>query len=321
MKVGIELIWSSLLELKQKLKLLDKPFLHAVIHYYKNGDFEITINESEKVEDKAQCLVISTSESIGLKGEHLFFLSNNLLDIQVASCRYFGEEQINFLKLYLPYVILPIRAKKMKRAVAISHFAQSLDGKIATIDGESKWIGNQENLIHAHRMRALCDGILIGNHTLKNDDPALTVREVKGEDPIKIVVGNSDLPNFRKLSRNNGKVIYITSRGDIRSNGIQVIHTADKNGEILCEMMLRKLYQQGIDTVYIEGGAVTASNFLKEQAIDIVQLHIAPLIMGSGITNFSLPEIKSIDDSIAFKKFHFTPVGDHIMFTGEVIRT
>ena len=56
-----------------------------------------------------------------------------------------------------------------KKTLSISHFAQSVDGFIATKTKHSKWIGNQENLIHAHRLRAMVDAVIIGNNTLKDD--------------------------------------------------------------------------------------------------------------------------------------------------------
>ena len=85
------------------------------------------------------------------------------------------------LELYLPYCMAPVHARRMRRAFAVSHFAQSLDGRIATCDGDARWIGCDENHVHAHRMRALCDGILIGcPHTPVTDRPALTVRHADG---------------------------------------------------------------------------------------------------------------------------------------------
>ncbi|MEO1451963.1 MAG: dihydrofolate reductase family protein, partial [Bacteroidota bacterium] len=70
----------------------------------------------------------------------------------------FSPEESVFITHYLPYALLALQAKKQQRAISIGHFAQTLDGKIATETGESRWIGNPENLTHAHRMRALCDG-------------------------------------------------------------------------------------------------------------------------------------------------------------------
>lgn len=95
------------------------------------------------------------------------------------------------LTTYLPYCFLSVYARRWNRAVAVSHFAQSLDGRIATDWGNSKWIGHEDNRTHAHRMRALCQGILIGSGTLKRDTPALTVRRVEGPDPRPIFLGST----------------------------------------------------------------------------------------------------------------------------------
>ncbi len=70
------------------------------------------------------------------------------------------------IRTYAPYCLASRYAKSWQRAFSVSHFAQPLDGRIATVDGHSQWIGGPGNLTHAHRIRALCDGILIGAKTM-----------------------------------------------------------------------------------------------------------------------------------------------------------
>ena len=229
------------------------------------------------------------------------------------------EEAIDFLGTYMPYCFLPIQARQRKRTVAIAHFAQSLDGKIATLEGDSKWIGNEENLVHAHRMRALCDSILIGSHTLNADHPALTVRLVEGGNPHKVVLCSSE-SDFSSLQADTSTPVLII--GTCEDPGIE--HTtyaqlpAGPNGRIAGRDILQYLYSLGLYSVYVEGGPMTTSHFLQERSIDIVQLHIAPLIFGSGLESFSLPSISTVDEAIQFDQFYYKPIGDTFMFVGEI---
>ena len=99
------------------------------------------------------------------------------------------EALVSFVCLYGVVALAPVLARRLGRAVAISHFAQSLDGRIATDEGDSRWIGDMDNRVHAHRMRALCGAILVGAETLRRDRPRLNVRHVEGRDPVRVVLG------------------------------------------------------------------------------------------------------------------------------------
>ncbi|MEO0468540.1 MAG: RibD family protein [Bacteroidota bacterium] len=230
------------------------------------------------------------------------------------------DEEIRLMEHYLPYSLLAFEARKHRRAVAVSHFAQSLDGKIATITGDSKWIGNEANLVHAHRMRALCDGILIGTRTLQYDQPSLTVRKVVGENPRRIVISSS-ARDFSSLVNSCSDPVMVLGGPERESQPqLEYISLPMEDGQIACDDILSCLYEKGIHSVYIEGGAETTSNFLREKAIDILQLHLSPRIFGSGVSGVSLPEILEVQDAFSFRQFHFQPVGDTFMFVGELNR-
>lgn len=210
------------------------------------------------------------------------------------------QEEIRLMATYLPYCFLPVYARRWNRAVAVSHFAQSLDGRIATGSGDSKWIGNEDNRTHAHRMRAICRGVLIGSRTLKRDKPALTVRRVEGPQPRPILLG-STVKETNYLPRNGGPPPLIL---------------APENGPLSPMNVLKSVYEEGISSVYIEGGSATTSRFLKEDAIDIVQVHISPMILGSGVPSFSLPPVQTIREARRFRAFRYEWVGDGVMFVG-----
>jgi hypothetical protein len=128
-----------------------------------------------------------------------------LIHIEESKPATIPEEAKLLLRLYAPYCFAALHARRWRRAFSISHFAQSLDGRIEAISHDQKWIGCPENLIHSHRMRALCDGIIIGSITLKRDKPLLSVRKVPGRNPTRIIIGssvdNQDIDHLMQVSK------------------------------------------------------------------------------------------------------------------------
>ncbi len=226
------------------------------------------------------------------------------------------------LDTYLPYCMAPVHARRLRRSFTVSHFAQSLDGRIATDRGDSRWIGCAENRVHAHRMRALCDGILIGARTLRTDHPALTVRHTPGSDPIRIVVGDAGDADLDCLARAGPGRILSIGKGQIgereapTSAQVERLALPAVNGRIATTAILRELYRRDILSVYIEGGATTTSAFLAEGNIDVLQLHISPLIIGPGISSFQKPAIRSVAESLRFDRHVYRSVGDGMLFVG-----
>ena len=108
---------------------------------------------------------------------------------KLVICKNIERESEFILKTYWP-LIADIHLKNDNLPHVLVHMAITLDGKISTECGHSKWIGNNENLIHAHRLRAIVDGILVGANTVKLDKPKLNVRHVKGDNPIRLILSN-----------------------------------------------------------------------------------------------------------------------------------
>lgn len=216
--------------------------------------------------------------------------------------------------LYTSYALLPFYARKLNKIYVVSHFAQTLDGRIASKSGDSKWIGNRENLVHAHRMRALLDGIMVGSKTLKADDPKLSVRHVAGDDPQKILIGgdNLDIDEYY-ISKNE----FIAFNQGLKTKG-RTFSLKKKNNLFNTAEILNNLKEIGIRSVYIEGGALTASSFLTQKAIDQVQVHFAPIILGSGITGFNFEGADHLEEAVYFKSFRYRPIGNQMMFIGEL---
>jgi diaminohydroxyphosphoribosylaminopyrimidine deaminase/5-amino-6-(5-phosphoribosylamino)uracil reductase len=242
--------------------------------------------------------------------------------IRVRTVRSGGLPQpvLQLFRTYLPYAFSSMHARRLGRAFAVSHFAQSLDGRIATLAGDSKRIGGPSNLVHAHRMRALSDGVIIGSRTLRRDRPRLTVRYVEGRQPARIVLASSPEGLGALTGIEGGDVYLVGSDGMAAPPGVNVVPLNAADGSIPTSAILRELMARGIRSVYIEGGALTASRFLGEGNVDVLQIHISPLILGSGLSSFRLPPVPDVASSLRLATPAFTPVDDGMMIVGTIAR-
>ncbi len=311
-----DILWSFLLDLKVfvKIHLQEIEFLTII---FRDNKFTIFLNEQPQFTSGDHVISISVKQDLKFQQKSTVFQIDDSYLLRLVRNEWMDSKTLEFLLLYLPFCLLTLKSFQLKRSITLLHFAQTLDGKIAANNGHSKWIGNQQNLVHAHRLRALFDGILIGSNTLKVDKPRLSVRLVKGQDPVKIVVGNFKC-EFDSLLENHGKVLFITSQETHYSKGIETIFIPKLANLIEPALILRELYIRGIHSLFIEGGAFTGSSFLSANSIDFLQLFISPKILGSGIACFSLKEITSIKDSIKFSSQSYNPMGDGILFSGDV---
>src|SRR5262249_33234305 len=109
---------------------------------------------------------------------------------------------------------LPVCSATNAKPMTIGHLGQSLDGFIATHAGESRWVTGHENLIHMHRLRALCDVVIVGAGTVAADDPQLTTRLVPGPNPLRVVLDpGRRLPEHHLVfSDNSAETLYICAR-------------------------------------------------------------------------------------------------------------
>jgi riboflavin biosynthesis pyrimidine reductase len=162
------------------------------------------------------------------------------------------------LDLYLPY------CQPRRRGLAVAHIGQSLDGRIATENGESRWVTGEADLLHCHRMRALADVVIVGTRTVQADDPQLTVRRCDGRNPVRVVIDPE---------------LSLTDRHSVFRDGLGV----PRAGRILSVSAIRAaLGQRGLSVLFIEGGGITISRFLEAGCLDRLQITIAPMIIGSG---------------------------------------
>jgi riboflavin-specific deaminase-like protein len=189
----------------------------------------------------------------------------------------------------------PLCTRPAGQTFVIAHLAQSLDGRIAAANGASRWISGDEDLRHTHRMRALADAVIVGADTILHDNPLLTVRRCAGNHPVRVIIDPR-----RKLhgdhnvfSDRSAPTLIITTEAGGHAPGIDgaEIITLPRDGMISPAAIIAALKARGLHWLFIEGGGVTISHFLRAGCLDRLQLTVAPVIMGSGRPSLTLPEI------------------------------
>jgi diaminohydroxyphosphoribosylaminopyrimidine deaminase/5-amino-6-(5-phosphoribosylamino)uracil reductase len=220
---------------------------------------------------------------------------------------------------------LPLCAGSRSPSLCVAHLGQSLDGRIATLSGASRYVTGQENLAHLHRLRALCDAVVVGARTVERDDPQLTTRLVVGDNPVRVVID----PELRSLSERRvfrdglARTVVVTTRAARARPGewpaVELVELGDDGGAIAPAAVLSALGALGLSRILVEGGGITVSRFLQARALDRLQLALAPVILGSGLPGLSLPPIASLDEALRPRARRFT-LGEDVLFDCEFER-
>lgn len=314
MTVTIDLLWSILLDFRKHFyhdRELD--LISAVID---PEGFRIIPGRLQSTDKKQFVLALSTKRIPIPDGNVCLFLVDDELTVEVMQTGNLNGSEIEFLSFLLPFCVMPALAFRLHRAVSVVHLAQSIDGRMATINHNSKWISSSENLIYVHRMRALSDAILIGANTLHKDKPALTVRNVKGPNPVKIVIGNS-AENFTSILESRDRIIHLVTRPHEPREYIETVCLHETSGFIHPMTILKELYKLGIFSVYVEGGPFTTSSFIREMAVDLLNFYIAPVILGSGIS-LEFGGIMNVEDALSLRNCRFMPMGNGMLINGHL---
>jgi len=196
----------------------------------------------------------------------------------------------------------PLRRGHADGLVVVGQFGQSIDARIATASGDSRYINGAAGLAHLHRLRALVDAVLIGVGTACMDDPQLTVRRVCGPSPARVVVDpNGRLPASARVLAADGIRRLVITRAGVRQAlppGVEVAALPDTDGHIAPAAILAALAERGFRRILVEGGAHTVSRFLAARCLDRLHVVIAPIIIGAGPASVSLPPIEKLDKAL-----------------------
>ncbi len=211
----------------------------------------------------------------------------------------------------------PLRTGAADGLVVVGQIGQSLDGRIATTSGHSKYINGPAGLAHLHRLRALVDAVVIGVGTALADDPQLTVRRVSGPQPARVVLDpNGRLPATAKVFANDGvRRLLVTAEGTrcAPPSGVEILALPDADKHIAPPAILAALAERGLRRILIEGGAETVSRFLAAGCLDRLHVMVAPIILGSGRPSFVLPPVERADQALRVP-IHAHQLGDEVLF-------
>jgi riboflavin-specific deaminase-like protein len=208
----------------------------------------------------------------------------------------------------------PVCAPAAGRPLTIAHLGQSLDGCIATASGDSYYVTGPDNVVHLHRLRALCDAVIVGASTIERDDPLLTVRHVEGENPLRVIIDPRRRLGARaRVFADDSETLLVY--GDDAPCGAahgaaDVVALPLRGGRLDLAALLAELGARGCRAVFVEGGGATVSSFIEADLLDRLQIAIAPLVTGSGRPGLTLPARDRIAECLRPAHRVFTMGGD-----------
>ncbi len=253
-----------------------------------------------------------------VNGEGIEILNRHGIATEVGVLK---EECLRINETYFKYIQTGVPFITLK-------FAQTLDGRIATVTGDSQWISSESTRRLAHRLRSLHDGIMVGIGTILADDPQLTVRLVKGQSPIRII------PDSKLRISLNAKVlkdqdvaptiIATTPQADekqlssLKGMGIEVLMVSeDERGEVDLGDLFKSLGERGISSILVEGGARIITSLFHQGFVDKVVLVIAPKIMGKGIEAVGDLSILGVGDVLKLSYVRIYRRGEDIVIEAD----
>lgn len=225
-------------------------------------------------------------------------------------CALLNEAYSRYIQTGLPFVHLKL--------------ASTLDGRIATSTGESRWISNERSRKLVHRMRSVFDAVMAGSNTVIKDDPELTVRMVKGRNPKRIIVDTffkSSLDS--KVFKIPGTIVLTTSRASdtkikrALAMGVNVIKVKRSKDGVDLKDALEKLGSMEITGILVEGGSKLAASLLKARLVDKISVCVSPVFIGQeGLPSVGSLEIKKLLHAIRLKDVTSKRVGEDTFIEG-----
>jgi len=210
-----------------------------------------------------------------------------------------GYKELKFRGLKTRIGILRDKAKKLnevyikymktKKPFVILKLAMSLDGKIATSTGDSKYITSTAARKYVHQIRNDVDAVMVGINTVIRDNPLLDSRLVKGKNPIKVIVDSTlKIPEKAKVLNDPSKVIIATTNkasknkiDKLHQKGATILILKPKKGLVDLKELMKELAKSDIASIMIEGGAELSGSAIKDGIVDKIMMFTAPKIIAS----------------------------------------
>jgi diaminohydroxyphosphoribosylaminopyrimidine deaminase / 5-amino-6-(5-phosphoribosylamino)uracil reductase len=249
-----------------------------------------------------------------------------------------GFAYLNMSKIEVSIGILEVRARKLNEVYlkfmttgipfVTLKLGVTLDGKIADAHGNSQWITGEETRRYVHRMRSWSDAVMVGVETVLRDNPKLTVREVEGKSPLRVILDSHlRTPLDANVCADNHVIIATTNKYDkercalFEKRGIEVWKCETHEGHISLSSLHKKLGGENITSVFCEGGSRLATSLLKETLIDKIIFAFGSKILGSGLSAIGDIGIESLYDALMVKDISVVTIGNDVVISGYPIYT
>ncbi len=206
--------------------------------------------------------------------------------------------------------------------------ATSLDGRIATIGGDSSWITSKESRAYVHELRNIVDCVMVGSGTALADNPRLTTRGIKGgRSPARAVL-DSELrlkadANLYKIQQRASTFVFTCKKASnkkaeiLKAKGVEVIRVPRTKSGLSLKAVLKKLGDRGVVDLLVEGGGVLAAGLLKAGLVDRVLWFTAPIIVGAdGVPSVAPLGVTSMNSALRFKTIKVKTLGTDVLVEG-----
>ncbi|KUK36385.1 MAG: diaminohydroxyphosphoribosylaminopyrimidine deaminase [Thermacetogenium sp.] len=268
-----------------------------------------------------QKVVVATCDPNPLvAGKGIRSLKEAGIEVQVGimeeEAQRLNEAFFKYIRTGLPYVVLKV--------------AMSLDGKIATCSGDSKWITGEKARLKVQHLRAESDAVMVGIGTVLADDPLLTVR-LPGESkrPLRVIVDSSlHLPVDSQLVQTAGEapVVVAAVPGKyqkdkkllLEKRGVEVLDMPGEDGMVSIEELLQELGRRGVMTLLLEGGATLNASALQADIVDKFVFFLSPLIIGgkNAPGAFGGSGFDTLDKALRLESLKIERVGEDFLISG-----
>jgi GTP cyclohydrolase II len=212
------------------------------------------------------------------------------------------------------------------RPYVVVKYAQSMDGRIATASGDSRWISSEEERVVSHALRARCDAIMVGVGTVLNDDPQLTVRLVAGPSPTRVVLDSTlGAPlEARVFDETASTVVITTDHADTerreallaRSVAVRVVRPGEDGVDTRAALAL--LAEMGVSSLLVEGGQRVVTSLLRAGCADRVIMAFAPLVLGKGVEGVVDLAVASVGEGISLTNRSVYLAGNDVLIACDV---
>ncbi|HEX2925628.1 MAG TPA: bifunctional diaminohydroxyphosphoribosylaminopyrimidine deaminase/5-amino-6-(5-phosphoribosylamino)uracil reductase RibD [Ruminiclostridium sp.] len=236
------------------------------------------------------------------------------------------EEAVKLNEIFIHYIT-------RQRPFVIMKTAMTLDGKIASVSGDSKWVSGEDSRNYVHFIRDRVSSIMVGVNTVIKDNPSLTTRlaSEEGRDPVRVVVDSTGrIPLDSKVVKSSSKAalilattnrINIDKEEQLLSQGVKIIKTSDNNGRVNLNELMQELYKLEIDSVLLEGGGTLNFSAIEAGIVNKIMSFISPKIIGgsSAMTPVAGNGIKSMSEAVPLKDIQVRMFERDVLIEGYVV--